>query len=95
MKISLFALSVVILGSNVAMANTKCLDEAKLHARLFSAKENQVSVTSIQVADSFFHSETNHVLNYGILLDNGEQLNVGLKSTDCSLSEMNYVANAD
>src|SRR3989344_6757025 len=91
MKFGLCALAVLVFVSHIALANDKCLSEAKMHARLFSATENLVSVDSIEVKDSFFHSESRGILYYGILLDNREQLNIGLRKKNCKLSRINYV----
>ncbi len=91
MKFSLMIMATFVLGSNVALANSKCQREAEQQARRFSARENQVSISSIRAEDSFFHSETRGVLYYGVRLDNREELNVGLRKSNCSLAEINYV----
>lgn len=76
-----------------AVANDKCISEAGLYARLFSAKENRVSVSGIQVKGIFFHSEERGILYYAALLDTLEQVNVGVRKSDCSLKLTNYVTN--
>ncbi len=91
MKFSLLVMAAFVLGTNLAYANSKCRREAELQARRFSANENQVSVSSLRVEDSFFHSETRGVLYYGVRLDNGDQLNVGVRKTNCALAEINFV----
>ncbi len=92
MKVSLLILGALVLVNNSAMANNTCLSEAKLQARIFSAKANNVSVSSIKALRWFFVEDVDDVLYYGVRLDNNENVNVGLKKQDCTLAqEPNYV----
>lgn len=86
----------VLIGSSFcvssAFANYKCLEEAKFQARAFSAKENRVPIGSVNASRWFFAEKSHSVLYYGILLDNNEAVNVGLREGDCTLAgEPNYV----
>ncbi|MEK6706317.1 MAG: type 1 glutamine amidotransferase domain-containing protein [Bdellovibrionota bacterium] len=70
----------------------RCLSEAKLQARIFSAKENNLPVSTIRVLEWFFVEEVDGVLYYGIRLDTYENVNIGLRKNDCVLAhEPNYV----
>lgn len=92
MKLSMLVLVTALLGSNAALANDKCRAEAELQARIFSANENNVTVKSVKVKDSFFVEAAQGVLYYGVLLNNRENVNVGVREKDCSLAyEPNYV----
>lgn len=80
-----------LLLSSLASANNTCLKDAKLQARLYSAQNNEVSVSKTRVTDSFFHSEDAGVLYYGVEINKFENINVGLNKTSCALVEINYV----
>ena len=85
-------MNLVLLISS-SFASDKCIEEAGLYARLFSAKENEISVKDIQLKSIQFYSEENKVLFYAVILDNREQLNVGLIEKDCTLKLINKVTN--
>ena len=93
MKLALLSILVLSQTFSLAMANEKCVDEAELNARIFSANENDIPVSNVVVFDSFFHSEENGVLYYAVLLDSGEEVNVGLSKKNCVLKQINYVTN--
>ncbi len=85
------AFTIMSISATPALANMKCLEKAKLEARIFSSMENREPLENIKVENYFFHSETNGTLYYGILLDNRDEINVGLKKQNCVLVEINYV----
>lgn len=102
MKSLLLSLLALVFGNSNAMANdNKCLAKAELQARFFSAKENHISISSVQIVESFFHSEETGVPNYGsvlyygVLTNGGEEINVGLTKDNCRLVEINYVTGDD
>lgn len=71
-------------------AHAGCLTEAKLQARIYSANENGVPVSSIRVENAFYVEQAEGVLYYGVQLNNGENVNVGLTKA-CRLASIDYV----
>jgi len=68
-----------------------CLPQAKRAAVNFSAGENHVDPASIKVTGSKSFGVQNGRRYYGIGLDNGENVNVGLTKRGCSVRDINYV----
>jgi hypothetical protein len=68
-----------------------CLPQAKREAVNFSARENGVSPRSIKVTGSHSFGLEAGRRYYGVALDNGEHINVGLTPRACRLREINYV----
>jgi len=88
--LTVLSAAVLLIGHMTRAEPAPCLKEAKFQARTFAAKENQVPVRSILVKDWAYHGEKSGVLYYGFLLDNREQVNVGLTRAECRLSEVYY-----
>ena len=68
-----------------------CLPQAKRAAVNFSAGENHADPSSIKVPGSKSFGVQNGRRYYGISLDNGENVNVGLTKRGCSVRDLNYV----
>jgi hypothetical protein len=90
MKSVIFIL-IVLVGS-IGQANNKCMRQAKSQAKKYSARLHNVKPSDLGVANNFFIGEVDDVLFYGVLLTPTlDDLNVGLKKSDCSLKEINLV----
>lgn len=84
MKKLLMCLTIFTTMSSFAFANNKCLEEAKIYARLDSAKYNSVSVSKIKVVDASFLDQWHDILTYKISLSNGDMVRIGVVEHDCS-----------
>jgi hypothetical protein len=69
----------------------RCLRQAKREAINFSAGENHSDPATIKAIDSRSFGIQNGRRYYGVRLDNGENINVGLTRRACRLREINYV----
>ena len=90
----LFFASLLLLSSvvvNAAEQNLKCIEQAKAEAALYAAGGDENQVGSFAVTGSFFHSETDGVLYYGILVNDETEINVGLDNITCELRHINVV----
>ena len=68
-----------------------CGSQAKREAIQFSARQNHVDPSTIRATDMFSAGRTKGTNYYGVHLDNGENVNVGLSNATCKRRNINYV----
>jgi hypothetical protein len=92
--LSFFSLVLFSLISVSSFGSEKCALEAKMHARLHVASENKVSVGQVKAPQSFYHSTSNKVHYYGVIVifdGFSQSYNVGLNAENCKLAHINLV----